>query len=114
MQITGLADSTPIAPHSAIASPRPAVSNTEIVRPIPVVREPVLSHSSFKKAEPRQRWERLDRMVNVSLALFGLLLGAPIMLVFAALVKLTSPGPIFYSQARVGLYRRRYYRQRTE
>jgi len=113
MQITGLADSTPIAPHSAIASPRPAVSNTEIVRPIPVVREPVLSHSSFKKAEPRQRSERLDRMVNVSLALFGLLLGAPIMLVFAALVKLTSPGPIFYSQARVGLDRRRSSRQQT-
>jgi lipopolysaccharide/colanic/teichoic acid biosynthesis glycosyltransferase len=29
------------------------------------------------------------------------------MLVFAILVKLTSPGPIFYSQARVGLDRRR-------
>ena len=29
------------------------------------------------------------------------------MLVFAVLVKLTSPGPIFYTQARVGLDRRR-------
>jgi lipopolysaccharide/colanic/teichoic acid biosynthesis glycosyltransferase len=29
------------------------------------------------------------------------------MLVFAILVKLTSPGPIFYAQARVGLDRRR-------
>jgi lipopolysaccharide/colanic/teichoic acid biosynthesis glycosyltransferase len=29
------------------------------------------------------------------------------MLVFAVLVKLTSPGPIFYAQARVGLDRRR-------
>lgn len=29
------------------------------------------------------------------------------MIIFAALIKLTSPGPIFYSQARVGLDRRR-------
>jgi lipopolysaccharide/colanic/teichoic acid biosynthesis glycosyltransferase len=36
----------------------------------------------------------------------GLLLAAPVMLVFAVLVKLTSPGPIFYAQARVGLDRR--------
>ena len=32
------------------------------------------------------------------------------MLVFAVLVKLTSPGPIFYTQARVGLNRRRSFR----
>jgi lipopolysaccharide/colanic/teichoic acid biosynthesis glycosyltransferase len=112
MQITGIADSTPITPHSAIASPRMAVSATEIVRPIPVGREPALFQSSSNKAEPRQRSERLDRIMNVSLALFGLLLGAPVMLVFAALVKLTSSGPIFYSQARVGLDRRRS-RQQT-
>jgi lipopolysaccharide/colanic/teichoic acid biosynthesis glycosyltransferase len=46
-------------------------------------------------------------MVNITLASIGLVLAAPIMLVFAFLVKLTSPGPIFYAQARVGLDRRR-------
>jgi lipopolysaccharide/colanic/teichoic acid biosynthesis glycosyltransferase len=45
--------------------------------------------------------------VNITLASIGLILAAPILLVFAALVKLTSPGPIFYAQARVGLDRRR-------
>jgi lipopolysaccharide/colanic/teichoic acid biosynthesis glycosyltransferase len=46
-------------------------------------------------------------MVNITLASIGLVLAAPIILVFAVLVKLTSPGPIFYAQARVGLDRRR-------
>jgi lipopolysaccharide/colanic/teichoic acid biosynthesis glycosyltransferase len=46
-------------------------------------------------------------MVNITLASIGLVLASPIMLVFAFLVKLTSPGPIFYAQARVGLDRRR-------
>jgi lipopolysaccharide/colanic/teichoic acid biosynthesis glycosyltransferase len=108
MQITGLVDSTPIEAQSANESPRAAVGTTEIVRPIPVAQEPALRHSApSNKAEPRQRSERVDRIMNVSLAVLGLFLGAPVLLVFAALVKLTSPGPIFYSQARVGLDRRR-------
>ncbi len=45
--------------------------------------------------------------MNVVLASVGLVLGAPVMLIFAVLVKLTSPGPVFYSQARIGLNRRR-------
>jgi lipopolysaccharide/colanic/teichoic acid biosynthesis glycosyltransferase len=45
--------------------------------------------------------------MNVALASIALVLAAPVMLVFAVLVKLTSPGPIFYTQARVGLDRRR-------
>jgi len=115
MQITGLAGSTRVEAHSLNASPRVTVGATEIVRAIPVVLEPALRRSSpSRKAEPRRRSERLDRIVNVSLALLGLLLGAPVMLVFAALVKLTSPGPIFYSQARVGLDRRRSSRSHKE
>jgi len=45
--------------------------------------------------------------MNVALSFIGLVLAAPIMLAFAVLVKLTSPGPIFYTQARVGIDRRR-------
>jgi lipopolysaccharide/colanic/teichoic acid biosynthesis glycosyltransferase len=41
------------------------------------------------------------------IAVIALILISPVMLVFAVLVKLTSPGPIFYSQPRVGLDRRR-------
>ena len=51
--------------------------------------------------------DRACRIVNVSVALLGLILAAPLMLVIAALVKLTSPGPAIYRQPRVGLDRRR-------
>jgi len=78
------------------------------VRPIPVVREPeVRKQSTARTSPPQTRSEKLDRAVNISLASIGLVLAAPLMLVFAVLVKLTSPGPIFYAQARVGLDRRR-------
>ena len=87
---------------------------TEVVRPIPVVREPApRSASASQKATLRARSEKLDRIMNIALASIGLALAAPIMLVFAVLVKVTSPGPIFYSQARVGLDRRARSRSRT-
>jgi len=46
------------------------------------------------------------RLLNIAVAGAGLLLAAPVMLVIAALVKLTSRGPIFFTQTRVGLDRR--------
>jgi len=45
--------------------------------------------------------------MNVIIASIALVLVSPVMLVVAVLVKLTSPGPIFYSQPRVGIDRRR-------
>jgi lipopolysaccharide/colanic/teichoic acid biosynthesis glycosyltransferase len=52
----------------------------------------------------------IHRLMNVTIASIGLIIAAPVMLVFALIVKLTSPGPIFYTQARVGLDRRRNFR----
>jgi lipopolysaccharide/colanic/teichoic acid biosynthesis glycosyltransferase len=56
---------------------------------------------------PRSRSEAFNRVMNVVLALLGLILAAPLMIVFATLIKLTSPGAIVYSQARIGINRRR-------
>jgi lipopolysaccharide/colanic/teichoic acid biosynthesis glycosyltransferase len=90
----------------AIATKRARAA--EIVLSIPVAREPGLPQvPSQQFPDLRPRSEKVDRAVNVAIALIGLVLAAPAMLIFAALVKLTSPGPIFYSQARVGLDRRR-------
>jgi lipopolysaccharide/colanic/teichoic acid biosynthesis glycosyltransferase len=44
--------------------------------------------------------------VNVVLAVFALVIIAPVLLVVALLVKLTSRGPVLYTQTRVGLDRR--------
>jgi lipopolysaccharide/colanic/teichoic acid biosynthesis glycosyltransferase len=46
------------------------------------------------------------RIFNVLVATVGLIVLAPLMLVIAALVKLTSAGPVFYTQTRVGVDRR--------
>lgn len=45
----------------------------------------------------------LKRVVDLVGALVGLVVGAPIALVLALLIKLTSPGPVFFRQVRVGL-----------
>lgn len=46
------------------------------------------------------------RVLNVAVALIGLILLAPLMIAIALVVKLTSPGPVLYRQVRVGLDRR--------
>lgn len=50
--------------------------------------------------------ERARRVLNVAAASTLLLLTAPLMVLVAVLVKLTSPGPIIFTQLRVGLDRR--------
>ncbi|MDH4132076.1 MAG: sugar transferase [Gemmatimonadota bacterium] len=55
---------------------------------------------------PRARWELWSRGVNFALALIALVALTPLMLLIALAVKLTSRGPIFYSQTRIGLDRR--------
>ena len=61
------------------------------------------------KVPPRMR--RCDvacRLLNVAVASLGILITAPLMVVIAVMIKLSSPGPIIYSQPRVGLDRRRF------
>ena len=46
------------------------------------------------------------RVLNVTVAVLGIVITAPLMLAIALVVKLTSPGPAIYEQTRVGLNRR--------
>ena len=52
------------------------------------------------------RTQLLSRLIHVLLALGGLILLFPIFVIIALLVWLTSPGPVFYTQVRIGLDRR--------
>src|SRR5207245_3986145 len=45
----------------------------------------------------------VKRAMDVVLSFIGLVLISPLMLLVAALVKLTSPGPVFYRQERCSL-----------
>lgn len=46
-------------------------------------------------------------VLNAAIALIGLLLALPLMLIIALAIKLTSPGPVFFMQTRIGINRRR-------
>ena len=51
--------------------------------------------------------EVMRRLLNIAIAFGALVLLLPLMLIIAVAVKLSSPGPVFYTQTRVGLNRRR-------
>jgi lipopolysaccharide/colanic/teichoic acid biosynthesis glycosyltransferase len=66
----------------------------------------VLADAPRTLAQAPESAERWRRPVNVAVAVLALVVASPVMLVIAVLVKLTSRGPVFYSQTRVGWDRR--------
>jgi len=56
------------------------------------------------RAIDRERSSR--RWLNIAVAVVGIVLALPLMLIIAALIKLTSRGPVHFAQRRVGLDRR--------
>ena len=48
----------------------------------------------------------MKRIVDLAGALFGLIVFSPLMLDTALLIKMTSPGPVLFSQERIGLHNR--------
>jgi len=83
------------APHRKEASPADGVALAG-AKPGPY---------AFPLAEPSP--QRARRTLNVVVALLGILLTLPLWIFIAILIKLTSRGPVFYSQTRVGLDSRR-------
>jgi exopolysaccharide biosynthesis polyprenyl glycosylphosphotransferase len=73
-----------------------------------LVGRPVLSEDigipllevDFPQLDNTQR--ALKRLLDVVGSAFGLLVLSPLLLTVAALIKLTSPGPVFFKQKRVG------------
>jgi lipopolysaccharide/colanic/teichoic acid biosynthesis glycosyltransferase len=70
-----------------------------------------LIDATHEDVMPRERSETLSRALNVTLATVALVLLAPVVLLVAIAVRLTSKGPILYSQVRVGMDRR--FREKT-
>lgn len=62
------------------------------------------------------RFQRtIKRTLDIVISLLGLVLASPVMVICALLIRLTSPGPVFYTQRRVGRGKRvfRLYKFRT-
>jgi len=72
----------------------------------PVGRRTLVRRTERRGRRRSRSGERLRRYANFGLAAVAVFLTAPVMLVVALLVKLSSPGPIIYTQPRVGLNRR--------
>ena len=72
----------------------------------PVTFVDVAAAGAFEDVVPKDRSERLSRAVNVSIALLAMIVLSPLFLLIALAVKLTSRGPVFYTQVRVGVDRR--------
>jgi len=58
------------------------------------------------RLESRRRSERVRRYLNVAVAGLGLVVALPLMAVIALAIKLASPGPVIFTQVRVGVDRR--------
>lgn len=56
--------------------------------------------------EPRARSEWVSRAFNFAMALVMLIVAAPVMVLTALIIRLTSRGPVLYTQVRVGIDRR--------
>ena len=75
--------------------------------------DPALTRQHYRDWSRAETWggsatsqEWVRRGINVILALIALVVTMPIMILVALLVRLTSRGPILYTQVRVGLDRR--------
>jgi lipopolysaccharide/colanic/teichoic acid biosynthesis glycosyltransferase len=98
--------------HAAVRSgiTRGALS---AVLPLPAVDTPAVRNPGLRVVRNtdeimlvRDRSELASRIVNTVVAAIALIVLAPVMALVALLVKVTSPGPVIYSQVRVGLDRR--------
>lgn len=57
----------------------------------------------FFKRTPLEGWGRvLKRIVDIILVIPALIIASPFVLILATVVKLSSPGPVFYREPRVG------------
>ena len=96
--------------------PLPAMGEAELFRlmatgmtdsPAPLSTVAEACPTTHLHVVPQERSELANRAVNVVIALASLVILAPIMALVAIAIKLTSSGPVFYVQTRVGMDRRR-------
>lgn len=68
---------------------------------------PVINIRHVPLNDPLNRF--VKRSVDIFGAVVGIILFSPIMLLTAAIIKLTSPGPLIFSQERIGLHNRPFH-----
>lgn len=97
---------TPARAFEPIRVPERAAARASAVSTPAPAPERDSSPEQPEEFSPRARSEVICRLLNVAVAVLLLVITLPVTLVTALLIKLSSPGPVFYSQTRVGLDRR--------
>jgi lipopolysaccharide/colanic/teichoic acid biosynthesis glycosyltransferase len=69
---------------------------------LPTIQMPWRIAANDTASRPQQ----LNRLLNAGIAVLALILLFPVLLIIAFLIWITSPGPVLYTQVRVGLDRR--------
>jgi exopolysaccharide biosynthesis polyprenyl glycosylphosphotransferase len=64
----------------------------------------IATYTGFSELWPRT----IKRMLDIAVAACALLIVSPILVLAAIAIKITSPGPIFFLQERIGLNKRRF------
>jgi lipopolysaccharide/colanic/teichoic acid biosynthesis glycosyltransferase len=72
--------------------------------PFPFASNP--SSAMAIASDEQLRRDLMCRVLNVAVAFIGLVIMAPLMALIAVLIKATSPGPVIYTQVRIGWDRR--------
>jgi len=85
-----------------------------MIRVVPSVYESMVCHPKLARVndlpvmtlncERTAPSAALKRLFDVSFSVFALIVSSPLMALAALLMKLTSSGPVFYKQSRVGLH----------
>jgi exopolysaccharide biosynthesis polyprenyl glycosylphosphotransferase len=63
---------------------------------------------TFKTTVPNEGDLIVKRMIDISISGASILIFSPFLLIFSIIIKLTSKGPVFYRQERIGLNGRRF------
>lgn len=65
------------------------------------------SSMSLAKSSKSLIYSAVKKSLDISLATIGIIMASPLFILAAILTKITSRGPIFYTQTRIGVNRRR-------
>lgn len=91
-----------VSPTTDMVPPNDALAHdADQAGPTPAVRTVVETWTMSPAAE------RISRVINVTAAVLLVIVTLPLWLLVPILIKLTSRGPVFYTQTRIGIDRRR-------
>jgi len=102
------AERPPAADHDRRRSRPPARrARAAVMDPIPGTARVPESRDGLQGEPPGSAWrDRGRRVLNVAVAVIGIVLTLPLMTVIAIAIRLTSSGPVIFRQQRVGIDRR--------